>query len=198
MATFTANSIDLGSGTKLQANLLDLGNDAKFQSVSGGFLSDAPSGSPIQIVHAAQSSQITTTASSNVSILEGTITPKGVNSQILVLGNVNHYSNAGATHTWSNSFWCSLQQKTSGGSYSRVAQFEHPGVRDNIGEICITCPITYYSALVTQGTQYYFAYYVKNVSTGDVHYYGRSTDGSTQQQNGAKMTLIEIASYITP
>ena len=196
MATFTANSIDLGSGAKLQSNLLDLGNDVKFQSVSGGFLSDAPSGTPIQVVHATQSSQITTTSSSDVLILEGTITPKGVNSQILLLGNVNHYSNAGSTDIWSNSFWCSLHQKTSGGSYSKVAQYEHPGVRDNVGELCITCPITYYSATVTQGTQYYFAYYVKNVSTGDTHYYARSTDSSTQKQNGAKMTLIEIASYI--
>ena len=174
---------------------LNLGGGATFTGGSGGFLSDAPSGTPIQIVHATQQSQITTTASSNVNILEGTITPKAVNSQILVLGNVNHYSNPGSTHTWSNSFWCSLQQKTSGGSYSKVAQYEHPGVRDDIGEICITCPITYYSATVTQGTQYYYAYYVKNVSTGDTHYYGRSTDSSTQQQNGAKMTLIEIASY---
>ena len=195
MATFTANSIDLGSGAKLQANLLDLGNDVKFQSVSGGFLSDAPSGTPIQIVHATQNSQITTTATSDQLLLEGTITPKGVNSQILVLGNVNHYSNAGNTQNWTNSFWCSLHQKTSGGSYSKVAQYEHPGVRDNIGEICLVNPITYYSATVTQGTQYYFAYYVKNVSTGDTHYYARSTDGSTQQQNGAKMTLMEIASY---
>ena len=195
MATFTANSIDLGSGAKLQANLLDLGNDVKFQSVSGGFLSDAPSGTPIQVVHATQSSQITTTATSDQLLLEGTITPKGVNSQILVLGNVNHYSNAGNTQNWTNSFWCSLHQKTSGGSYSKVAQYEHPGVRDNVGELCITCPITYYSATVTQGTQYYYAYYVKNVSVGDTHYYGRSTDSSTQQQNGAKMTLMEIASY---
>ena len=195
MATFTANSIDLGSGAKLQANLLDLGNDVKFQSVSGGFLSDAPSGTPIQVVHATQSSQITTTATSDQLLLEGTITPKGVNSQILVLGNVNHYSNAGNTQNWTNSFWCSLHQKTSGGSYSKVAQFEHPGVRNDIHELCIVCPITYYSATVTQGTQYYFAYYVKNVSTGDTHYYARSTDNSTQQQNGAKMTLIEIASY---
>ena len=195
MATFTANSIDLGSGTKLQSNSLDLGNDAKFQSVSGGFLSDAPSGTPIQVVHAFQTGQITTTATSNVLILEGTITPKGVNSQILVLGNVNHYSNAGNTDNWTNSFWCSLHQKTSGGSYSRVAQYEHPGVRNDIHEICYVCPITYYSATVTQGTQYYFAYYVKNVSVGDVHYYARSTDGSTQQQNAARMTLMEIASY---
>ena len=195
MATFTANSIDLGSGAKLQANLLDLGNDVKFQSVSGGFLSDAPSGTPIQVVHATQSSQITTTATSDQLLLEGTITPKGVNSQILVLGNVNHYSNAGNTQNWTNSFWCSLHQKTSGGSYSKVAQYEHPGVRDNIHELCIVCPITYYSATVTQGTQYYYAYYVKNVSSGDTHYYGRSTDSSTQQQNGAKMTLMEIASY---
>ena len=195
MATFTANSIDLGSGAKLQANLLDLGNDVKFQSVSGGFLSDAPSGTPIQVVHATQSSQITTTATSDQLLLEGTITPKGVNSQILVLGNVNHYSNAGNTQNWTNSFWCSLHQKTSGGSYSKVAQFEHPGVRNDIHELCIVCPITYYSATVTQGTQYYYAYYVKNVSSGDTHYYGRSTDSSTQQQNGAKMTLIEIASY---
>ena len=182
MATFTANSIDLG-------------NDAKFQSVSGGFLSDAPSGTPIQVVHATQSSQITTTATSDQLLLEGTITPKGVNSQILVLGNVNHYSNPGDTGGWTNSFWCSLHQKTSGGSYSKVAQFEHPGVRNDIHEICLVCPITYYSATVTQGTQYYYAYYVKNVSSGDTHYYGRSTDSSTQQQNGAKMTLIEIASY---
>tara|TARA_B100000214_G_C23752468_1_gene528405 strand:- start:67 stop:657 length:591 start_codon:yes stop_codon:yes gene_type:complete len=195
MATFTANSIDLGSGAKLQANLLDLGNDVKFQSVSGGFLSDAPSGTPIQVVHATQSSQITTTATSDQLLLEGTITPKGVNSQILVLGNVNHYSNAGNTQNWTNSFWCSLHQKTSGGSYSKVAQFEHPGVRNDIHELCIVCPITYYSATVTQGTQYYYAYYVKNVSSGDTHYYGRSTDSSTQQQNGAKMTLMEIASY---
>ena len=183
MATFTANSIELNGG-------------AKFEGGSGGFLSDAPSGTPIQVVHATQNSQITTTATSNVLILEGTITPKGVNSQILVLGNVNHYSNPGNTDAWTNSFWCSLHQKTSGGSYSRVAQYEHPGVRNDIHEVCIVCPITYYSATVTQGTQYYFAYYVKNVSTGDTHYYGRSTDSSTQKQNGAKMTLIEIASYI--
>ena len=174
---------------------LNLGGGATFSGGSGGFLSDAPSGTPIQIVHATQNSQITTTSSSYVNILEGTITPKAVNSQILVLGNVNHYSNPGDTGGWTNSFWCSLHQKTSGGSYSKVAQYEHPGVRDNIGEICYVCPITYYSATVTQGTQYYFAYYVKNVSSGDTHYYGRSTDSSTQKQNGAKMTLIEIASY---
>ena len=174
---------------------LNLGGGATFTGGSGGFLSDAPSGTPIQIVHATQQSQITTTASSYVNILEGTITPKAVNSQILVLGNVNHYSNATDTGGWTNSFWCSLHQKTSGGNYSKVAQYEHPGVRDNVGELCITCPITYYSATVTQGTQYYYAYYVKNVSVGDTHYYGRSTDSSTQQQNGAKMTLMEIASY---
>ena len=182
MATFTANSIELNGG-------------AKFEGGSGGFLSDAPSGSPIQIVHATQNSQITTTATSNVLILEGTITPKAVNSQILVLGNVNHYSNPGDTGGWTNSFWCSLHQKTSGGSYSKVAQYEHPGVKNDVSELCITCPITYYSETVTQGTQYYYAYYVKNVSVGDTHYYGRSTDSSTQKQNGAKMTLIEIASY---
>ena len=182
MATFTANSIELNGG-------------AKFEGGSGGFLSDAPSGTPIQIVHATQNSQITTTATSDQLLLEGTITPKAVNSQILVLGNVNHYSNSTNTDNWTNSFWCSLHQKTSGGSYSKVAQYEHPGVRDNVSELCITCPITYYSETVTQGTQYYFAYYVKNVSSGDTHYYGRSTDSSTQKQNGAKMTLIEIASY---
>ena len=174
---------------------LNLGGGATFSGGSGGFLSDAPSGTPIQIVHATQNSQITTTSSSYVNILEGTITPKAVNSQILVLGNVNHYSNSTNTDIWSNSFWCSLHQKTSGGSYSKVAQFEHPGVRNVVSELCITCPITYYSETVTQGTQYYYAYYVKNVSVGDTHYYGRSTDSSTQKQNGAKMTLMEIASY---
>ena len=182
MATFTANSIELNGG-------------AKFEGGSSGFLSDAPSGTPIQIVHATQNSQITTTATSDQLILEGTITPKAVDSQILVLGNVNHYSNGGSTDNWTNSFWCSLHQKTSGGSYSKVAQYEHPGVRNDIHEVCLVNPITYYSATVTQGTQYYFAYYVKNVSSGDTHYYGRSTDSSTQKQNGAKMTLIEIASY---
>ena len=182
MATFTANSIELNGG-------------AKFEGGSGGFLSDAPSGTPIQIVHATQNNQITTTATSDQLLLEGTITPKAVNSQILILGNVNHYSNGGSTDNWTNSFWCSLHQKTSGGSYSRVAQYEHPGVRNDIHEICYVCPITYYSTTVTQGTQYYFAYYVKNVSVGDVHYYARSTDGSTQQQNAARMTLMEIASY---
>ena len=174
---------------------LILGVGATFSGGSGGFLSDAPSGTPIQIVHATQNSQITTTSSSYVNILEGTITPKAVNSQILVLGNVNHYSNPGDTGGWTNSFWCSLHQKTSGGSYSKVAQYEHPGVKNDVSELCITCPITYYSETVTQGTQYYYAYYVKNVSVGDTHYYGRSTDSSTQKQNGAKMTLIEIASY---
>ena len=174
---------------------LNLGNGAKFTGGTGGFLSAAPPGTPIQIVHATQQSQITTTASSYVNILEGTITPKAANSQILVLGNVNHYSNPGDTGSWTNSFWCSLHQKTSGGSYSKVSQFEHPGVRNDIHEICYVCPITYYSTTVTQGTQYYFAYYVKNVSVGDVHYYARSTDGSTQQQNAARMTLMEIASY---
>ena len=172
---------------------LNLGGGATFSGGSGGFLSDAPSGTPIQIVHATQNSQITTTSSSYVNILEGTITPKAVNSQILVLGNVNHYSNPGSTHTWSNSFWCSLHQKTSGGSYSKVAQYEHPGVRDNVGELCITCPITYYSATVTQGTQYYFAYYVKNVAAGDTHYFGRSTDGATQAVNGCRITLMEVS-----
>ena len=174
---------------------LNLGGGANFTGGSGGFLSDAPSGTPIQIVHATQNSQITTTSSSYVNILEGTITPKAVNSQILILGNVNHYSNPGNNDAWTKSFWCSLHQKTSGGSYSKVAQYEHPGVKNDVSELCITCPITYYSETVTQGTQYYYAYYVKNVSSGDTHYYGRSTDSSTQKQNGAKMTLIEIASY---
>tara|TARA_S200000501_G_scaffold236433_1_gene221655 strand:- start:437 stop:964 length:528 start_codon:yes stop_codon:yes gene_type:complete len=166
---------------------------AAFTGGSSGFLSDAPIGSIIQIKYFNQNSKISTTSTSNLQILEGDITMKGVNSQVLVWGHITNFSSANSTGAWTNATYFKLQYKAAGGSYSRVAQMEHPGPQNDVGEFAQCIPVSYYSGTFTQGTQYYFEYAVKPVSSGDTHYYGRDTDSSAQNVSGARMILLEIA-----
>lgn len=150
-------------------------------------------GGIVQVKHASQSSTVTSTSNSAYTdVLECALTPVRNGNKILVLGNVNGYSNDVSGTDWTNSAYIKLDMKEDSGSYSRIAQFEHPGIKID-SEICIVTPIHYMSGSLNAGTVYTYKICVKNTGSGDTWSWGRSTDGCSVAENGCRLTLMEVS-----
>ena len=144
-------------------------------------------GGIVQVRHATQSSQITNTSTSYVNLISCQITPIVTGSKIYVIANVNNYSNNTHSGDWTNSCYIKLSEGS-----TRVAQYEHPGPKIQT-EYSQVIPIHYLSDAKTAGTTYTYTIAAKNTSSGDTHYFGRSTDGTTQAVNGCRITLMEVS-----
>ena len=144
-------------------------------------------GGIVQVRHATQSSQITNTATSYVDLISCQITPIVTGSKIYVIANVNNYSNNTHSGDWTNSCYIKLSEGS-----TRVAQYEHPGPLNQM-QFSQVIPVHYLSDAKTAGTTYTYTIAAKNTAGGDTHYYGRSTDGTTQAVNGCRITLMEVS-----
>ena len=144
-------------------------------------------GGIVQVKHAVQGAQVTNTATSYVDLVSCQITPIVTGSKIYVIGNVNNYSNNVDNGDWTNSCYIKLSENS-----TRVAQYEHPGPVSQM-QFAQVIPVHYLSDAKTAGTTYTYTIAAKNTSSGDTHYFSRSTDGAAATLNACRITLMEIS-----
>jgi len=153
-------------------------------SIPAGQTLHAP-GHVIQTQHATMSSQIiVTTTAAYTDILSCSITTLHANSKILIQAVVPNYSNNPNGSIWTNSHYVKLHESGTG----IVAAFEHPGPQTSM-EFSQVSPILHMTGAKSVGA-YTYTVTVKPTTSGDSHYFGRSTDGHNSY---TQMIVMEIA-----
>jgi hypothetical protein len=139
----------------------------------------------IQTQHATMSSIITVSSTAAYTdILSCPITTKYANSKIIIQASVPNWSNNPSGSTWTNSHYLKLHESGTG----IVAAFEHPGPMTSM-EFSQVSPILHMTGAKSIGT-YTYTVTVKPTTSGDSHYFGRSTDGHNSY---TQMIVMEVA-----
>ena len=140
--------------------------------------------------------QTTTEATTNndssyVSIgLYVNIKPLVVGSTLEVSACIPSYSNNPGSANWSNALYLALYHTSPDNETERrIAMFEHPGPKTSMEFVHILNPVYYMTA--NYPGNYLFNWRVKLVSSGDTHYFGRTTDSMATTMNTVVREIIQ-------